>query len=101
MPFGLGDSLFALSDTVRWIGPVSAGMSGDSIFIAARLAEVFPARTASREEVAPVIAAEIRGRQAEARVGEWLGELADSTGFAINEPLLLSLPDDPGAWSDL
>ncbi|HOD19473.1 MAG TPA: hypothetical protein PLV86_02925 [Candidatus Fermentibacter daniensis] len=101
VPFGLGDSLFALSDTVRWIGPVSAGMSGDSIFIAARLAEVFPARTASREEVAPVIAAEIRGRQAEARVGEWLGELADSTGFAINEPLLLSLPDDPGAWSDL
>ncbi|OQC69893.1 MAG: hypothetical protein BWX47_00838 [candidate division Hyd24-12 bacterium ADurb.Bin004] len=101
VPFGLGDGLFALSDTVSWIGPVPTDISGDSIFIAARLAEVFPARIASREEVAPVITAELRGRQAEARIEEWLGELADSIGFALNEPLLLSLPDDPGAWSDL
>ncbi len=101
VPCGLGDSLFALSDTVSWIGPVPAGMDGDSVLIAARLAEVFPARIASREEVAPVITAEIRGRLAEARIEEWLAEIADSAGFAVNEPLLSSLPDDPGAWSDL
>lgn len=100
VPCGLGDSLFALADTMRWIGPVPTGTGDDSILIAARLAEIFPARIASREEVAPVITAEIRSRLAEARIEEWLAEIADSAGFALNEPLLSILPDDPGVWSE-
>jgi hypothetical protein len=37
----------------------------------------------------------------ESRLEAWLEELALEAGLQVNEDLLETLPDDPGAWSDL
>ena len=100
-PFGLGDSVFALSDTVTWTGPVPAGSDPASPFASARLVEILPARTATREEAEPGLRASLRSAMIEDRILGWLDGLAQAAGLVIREDLPGSLPSDPGAWSDL
>lgn len=100
-PVGLGDSVFALSDTVTWVGPVPLGTEPGSPLAAMRLLRILPARTAERDEAEYDLTASIRSAMLESRLEAWLEELALRAGLQVNRALLESLPDDPGAWSDL
>lgn len=100
-PFGLGDSVFALSDTMTWTDPVPAGPDTAAPYASMRLVEIIPARTASRQEAEPGLSATIRSAMTESRILVWLDGLSEAAGLVIDEDLLESLPADPGAWSDL
>jgi hypothetical protein len=100
-PAGLGDSIFALSDTVTWVGPAPLGTEPGSPLAAMRLLRILPARTAERDEAEYELTASIRSAMMESRLEAWLEELALEAGLQVNEDLLETLPDDPGAWSDL
>ncbi len=100
-PAGLGDSVFALSDTVTWVGPVPLGAEPGSPLAAMRLLRILPARTAERDEAEYDLTVSIRSAMLESRLEAWLEELAIRAGLQINGALLEILPDDPGAWSDL
>lgn len=100
-PFGLGDSVFALSDTLAWTGPVPAGPDSAAPYASMRLVEIIPARTATREEAEPGLSASIRSAMIESRILAWLDGLSEAAGLVIDEELLESLPADPGAWRDL
>lgn len=100
-PFGLGDSVFTLSDTVTWTDPVPTGPDPAAPCASMRLLEIVPPRAATREEAGPGLSASIRSAMIESRVTAWLDGLSEAAGLVIHEDLLDTLPADPGAWSDL
>jgi hypothetical protein len=101
VPFGLGDSLFALghSDTLEWLGPIPYPPTGGIAML--RLAGVIPAHPATREEAGAILAGSLRATFIEERLTMWLAELEETWGLSINERALNDLPQDLGLWADL
>lgn len=99
VPAGLGDALFATSDTSTWFGPEPYPML--EIWVAFRLDSVIPSRPATLEEAADDLRSDITAAREQVRFEEWMRGLEQTYGLEIDEEVIILLPPDPSDWSEL
>ncbi len=93
-----GEEVFSMlpGDTVTWSSLSS--LFEDYEYMAFRLVKVFPAHTATFEEIEQDLYQIVRARLEEERTSVWLEELGENYSLEINEDILQSLPSDPALW---
>lgn len=99
VPGGLGDALFATSDTSTWFGPAPYPRFG--IWVAFKLDSVMPARPATLEEANDELRSVITSAREQIRFESWMRGLEQTYGLEIDEKLMTLLPPDPSDWSEL